>query len=66
MSKTTPQKVRPALEALAEKSLMPVTPETPKGKMKELDEATARKILAQAGGDKDKAREIARKLGYKF
>jgi len=33
---------------------------------KELDADTARNILKQAGGDKNKAREIAKQQGYKF
>jgi hypothetical protein len=33
---------------------------------KDLDEATAGAILKEAGGDKAKAREIAKKRGYKF
>lgn len=31
-----------------------------------LDAATARQILAEAGGDKDRARQIARQRGYSF
>ena len=31
-----------------------------------LDAATARQILAEAGGDRDKARQIARQRGYSF
>lgn len=38
----------------------PVTPPA----RKNLDAATARKILSQAGGDKTKARKIAREAGY--
>lgn len=37
-----------------------VTKDTP------LDEATVEKILALAGGDREKARSIAREMGYKF
>ena len=39
-----------------------------KGKkaLTELDEATAKQILQEAGGDKEKAREIARKRGFKL
>jgi hypothetical protein len=33
---------------------------------KTLDRETAKKILQQAGGDKEKARQIARRQGYKF
>lgn len=35
-------------------------------KNKKLDQATAQKILQKAGGDKDKARAMAKKLGYSF
>lgn len=39
----------------------------PEGKqLKPLDEAIARAILKEAGGDKNKAREIAKQRGYKF
>jgi len=34
--------------------------------LKVLDNATARQILAEAGGDKDLARQIARQRGYSF
>ena len=34
--------------------------------LKDLDEATAKQILTEAGGDKDKARQIAQQKGYKF
>ena len=40
--------------------------EPTKTEPKALDQATATKILQEAGGDKDKAREIAKKRGYKF
>ncbi|GAG12255.1 unnamed protein product, partial [marine sediment metagenome] len=33
---------------------------------KTLDEATAQQILGEAGGDKEKAREIAKQRGFKF
>lgn len=33
---------------------------------KQLDKETARQILQEAGGDKNRAREIARRRGYKF
>jgi hypothetical protein len=33
---------------------------------KELDEATARQILQEAGGNKDEARKIAKRRGFKF
>ena len=33
---------------------------------KELDEATAKSILKETGGDKNKARGIAKQKGYKF
>jgi hypothetical protein len=33
---------------------------------KPLDQATAKAILAEAGGDKEKARELARQRGYSF
>ena len=33
---------------------------------KQLDDATARQFLTQAGGDKNKARELARAAGYTF
>jgi hypothetical protein len=36
------------------------------GKEKQLDATTAQKYLRQAGGNKDKARELARKAGYSF
>lgn len=36
------------------------------GQKKQLDENTARQFLQQAGGDKDKARELARQAGYSF
>src|SRR3989337_231282 len=35
-------------------------------KLKPLDKETARKILEEAGGDKNKAREIAKQRGYEF
>ncbi len=35
-------------------------------KVKQLDSATAQQILQEAGGDKDKAREIAKSRGYSF
>lgn len=37
-----------------------------KPERKQLDKATATKFLQQAGGDKDKARELARQAGYEF
>ena len=37
-----------------------------KGAGKQLDAATAKGILAEAGGDKGKARELAKQRGYKF
>lgn len=36
------------------------------GQVKQLDANTAKQILLQAGGDKNKAREIARKQGYQL
>lgn len=36
------------------------------GAKKKLDPGTAQSILAEAGGDKEKAREIARSRGYEF
>ena len=35
-------------------------------KTKPLDEATASTILKEAGGDKNRARQIAKERGYKF
>jgi len=37
-----------------------------KPEIKQLDEATARAIIKEAAGDKNKAREIAKQRGYKF
>jgi hypothetical protein len=43
----------------------PTSPKTiPPGT--QLDQTTAESILKEAGGDKNKAREIAKKRGYKF
>ncbi len=36
------------------------------GQAKTLDASTARQILAEAGGDRDRARQIARQRGYSF
>jgi len=47
------------------KSRLPKRTNAPSGG-KPLDPDTARKILQQAGGDKNKAREIARQMGYSF
>lgn len=41
-------------------------PAQPEPTAKPLDAVTAKAILAEAGGDKEKAREIARKRGYSF
>ena len=62
---------------LKKRGMVPITGELPfKGdeskhvplqkKMKALDEATAAAILSEVGGDKDKARQIAKERGYQF
>ena len=51
----TPEAIR---KLMPTKATMPST--------KQLDANTARNILQEAGGDKNKAREIARKRGYSF
>lgn len=62
---------------LKKRGLVPITGELPfKGdeskhvplqkKMKPLDKATAAAILSEVGGDKDKARQIAKERGYQF
>lgn len=52
-----PQKAAPSGEQKA-------APATPEGK--KLDRATAEAILAQAGGDRDRARALARAMGFVF
>lgn len=52
--------------ALPEKRLNKESSAKEEVKVKELDVNTARQILQQAGGDKVKARELAKQQGYKF
>jgi hypothetical protein len=56
---------RDIINDLKELSGLPVKKPTATGD-KALDDETAAKILAEAGGDPAKAREIAKKRGYKF
>jgi len=57
--------VTPTETPLADKQLdVGVRTETPVGGV--LDAATAKQILMEAGGDRDKARQIARQRGYTF
>ncbi|MCK5132409.1 MAG: hypothetical protein KAR40_09705 [Candidatus Sabulitectum sp.] len=44
----------------------PVPAQAPTGGTRELDDATAQAILVEAGGDPDRARQIARERGYSF
>lgn len=60
-------------QRLTEPDLPPVTappptmaPALPSTTGKQLDAATAKAILAEAGGDKEKARQIARERGFTF
>jgi len=55
----------PRLGKVTEETLAPETPKAPTAG-KTLDEATARRFLQQAGGDKEKARKLAREAGYDF
>ena len=57
--------VKKALQPIAEKIMQKAT-EKGQGEPKELDEATAKKILLEAKGDKVKARKIAKERGFKF
>jgi hypothetical protein len=56
------------MQTLPEPDLPPVSEEQPTSApaMKQLDAATAKAILAEVGGDKEKARQLARERGYSF
>lgn len=56
--------VRPQVNDLPEPDLPPDN--TTPSPSKQLDPATAKAILAEAGGDKEKARALARQRGYSF
>lgn len=53
-------------EIMAGNKKEPSPNKPPKTQDKQLDEDTARAILSEAGGDKDKARKLAKQRGYSF